>query len=337
MTQTASFTLISVEEPDSIISAISRLGLIEADEQLRHVEPAGEGNMNLVLRIVTSKRRFILKQSRPWVEKYPQIAAPADRLLAEVDFYERVEPYDPLRASMPRLLRSDREQRLMALEDLGEATDYSELYETRDLVAFPLREAVTWLAQLHAVVLEPPTDEIGNFELRKLNHAHLFQIPFQTPSAIPLDTVCNGLESVAASIRENRSLQAKAEELGRKYLGCGETLLHGDFYPGSWLQADAGLRIIDPEFCFAGPPEFDLGVLAAHRILVSGEEDSCKIVGNAYREAKGAENNIDLLERFAGIEIIRRLIGVAQLPLEATLHERTQLLKLGESLLMGRF
>src|SRR2546421_5684303 len=43
--------------------------------------PAGEGNMNYTLRIGTSERSFVMKQARPWVEKYPHIAAPWDRAL----------------------------------------------------------------------------------------------------------------------------------------------------------------------------------------------------------------------------------------------------------------
>jgi 5-methylthioribose kinase len=38
--------------------------------------------MNCVLRIETA-RSFIIKQSRGYVEKYPQIAAPAERVLTE--------------------------------------------------------------------------------------------------------------------------------------------------------------------------------------------------------------------------------------------------------------
>ncbi|MEL6104833.1 MAG: phosphotransferase [Planctomycetota bacterium] len=333
MTRTAPFTLISVDDPETIEVASARLGLFHPDEKLLQMERAGEGNMNLVLRVVTDRRHFILKQSRPWVEKYPQIAAPADRLLAEVDFYERIEPYEELAASMPRLLCADPSQRLMALEDLGEASDYSELYETRDLDAFPLREAVSWLAKLHAVVLEPPTDSIGNLDLRKLNHAHIFDIPFHTPSAIRLDGVCEGLDAVAIEFREDQSLQATAEQLGQTYLGRGTTLLHGDFYPGSWLRTDSGLRVIDPEFCFAGPPEFDLGILAAHRILVGGDQGSCELVRDTYRDAGGASIDEGLLKNFAGIELIRRLIGVAQLPLRATLEQRRRMLELGAALL----
>ena len=332
MTQTAPFTLLSTDEPSTIESAIKRLGLFEDDEQIERVERAGEGNMNLVLRIVTDRRRFVLKQSRPWVEKYPQIPAPADRLLAEVDFYERVEPYEELAASMPKLLCSDAEQRLLAVEDLGQAADYSDLYHSRDVEAFPLDEAVTWLAHLHAVVLEPPTDQIGNDELRKLNYAHIFDIPFHTPSAIPLDSVCDGLDSFAVSYRENPRLLAAAEELGNSYLGRGSTLLHGDFYPGSWLRTDAGLRIIDPEFCFAGPREFDLGVLAAHRMFVGGGEDSCDLVARTYESASDTDVNTQLLQQFTGIELIRRLIGVAQLPLNATLAERQRWLAFARTL-----
>lgn len=333
MTEIAPFTLISADEPQTIEAAATRLGLFEPGENLLQIERAGEGNMNLVLRIVTDRRRFILKQSRPWVEKYPQIAAPADRLLAEVDFYERVEPYDELAAAMPKLLCADASQRLMALEDLGEASDYSELYETRDLDAFPLQDAVSWLAKLHAVVLEPPTDSIGNLDLRELNHAHIFDIPFHTPSAIPLDSICEGLDAAAIEFREDHSLQAVAEQLGETYLGRGTTLLHGDFYPGSWLRTDSGLRVIDPEFCFAGPPEFDLGILAAHRILVGGDQGSCELVHDTYREAGGASIDEGLLKKFAGIELIRRLIGVAQLPLRATLAQRTRMLEIGAMLI----
>lgn len=47
-----------------------------ADEVVEGVEREGEGNMNCVVRVMTSRRSFILKQSRPWVEKYPGFAAP---------------------------------------------------------------------------------------------------------------------------------------------------------------------------------------------------------------------------------------------------------------------
>ena len=52
-------------------------------ETVRSLASAGEGNMNLTLRLTTSARTLIIKQSRPWVERYPQPDAPEDRALSE--------------------------------------------------------------------------------------------------------------------------------------------------------------------------------------------------------------------------------------------------------------
>ena len=43
---------------------------------------------------------------------------------------------------------------------------------------------------------------------------------------------------------------------GRIYLSETDTdpLVHGDYFPGSWLHAGAGIRVIDPEFCFLAAP-----------------------------------------------------------------------------------
>ena len=46
--------------------------------------------MNCTLRVTTTRRSFILKQARPWVEKYPQIAAPVERARVEAAFYAAV-------------------------------------------------------------------------------------------------------------------------------------------------------------------------------------------------------------------------------------------------------
>ncbi|MGS0526226.1 hypothetical protein ACU8V7_14710 [Zobellia nedashkovskayae] len=52
-------------------------------EKLTAVEKPGDGNMNVVLRVITDQRSFILKQSRPYVQKYQQVEAPLDRITVE--------------------------------------------------------------------------------------------------------------------------------------------------------------------------------------------------------------------------------------------------------------
>ena len=129
--------------PERLEEYLRRRGVIRAGEELRSVGKAGEGNMNLTLRVVTSERSVVLKQARPWVEKYPQIAAPVDRALVEIAFYEAIGTLPEVRRAMPRLLDSDRDSRLLVLEDLGEAQDFTALYAGEYLREPQLDELVT--------------------------------------------------------------------------------------------------------------------------------------------------------------------------------------------------
>jgi 5-methylthioribose kinase len=80
---------------------LNKIGFFDPKhEQILSVEKPGEGNMNVVLRIRTNKRSFIVKQSRPFVQKYPDIAAPIERIDVEYQFYKAVtnkaiEPHIP--------------------------------------------------------------------------------------------------------------------------------------------------------------------------------------------------------------------------------------------------
>lgn len=326
--ETAPYDLITVDDSAAVARSLDRLGILDAGERVDALARAGEGNMNLVIRVRTDRRSLILKQSRPWVEKYPHIAAPADRILSEIEFYRLISVHESIRSCMPRMLGADERCRILVLEDLGQASDFSDLYQSQSVESLPLREAIDWLVQLHGVAMDSGCSaDLGNRLLLELNHAHIFVIPLENPSAIPLDQVCPGLENLAVRVRGDSTVKAAARRLGSVYLDGGDHLLHGDFYPGSWLRTTERLRIIDPEFTFAGPVEFDLGVLAAHRLLVGGTEDSTDVVASYYAASGGRQIDRSLLNGFAALEIIRRLIGVAQLPLSVDLQRRTDMIE----------
>src|SRR6185369_3978544 len=107
-------------------------------------------------------------------------------------------------------------------------------------------------------------------------------------------------------------------------LGSGPCLLHGDYFPGSWLRMADGVKIIDPEFCFFGPPEFEIGVMLAHLYLARQPEDTIAAVVDFYRARAPLEER--LARQFAGVEIMRRLVGVSQLPLPYGPEEKEELL-----------
>ena len=124
---------------------------------------------------------------------------------------------------------------------------------------------------------------------------------------------------------------------GERYLEDGPCLVQGDFFPGSWLRTDDGIKIIDPEFCFYGDPEFDLGVCVAHLRMTQQEHNAAEIFLDAYAgELVALAFERDWVARYAAIEVMRRIIGVAQLPIPSTQGLRGKLLKQSREALLKR-
>jgi 5-methylthioribose kinase len=132
--------------------------------------------------------------------------------------------------------------------------------------------------------------------------------------------------------KKDAVLKNKVDVLGALYLSKGKYLLHGDYYPGSWLKTSDGIKIIDPEFCFFGSREFDLGILIAHLYLSQQEMSLLAVVEREYTAFKDLKPEI--LTGFIGVEMMRRLIGLAQLPLQIDVKEKAKLLKLAYQLIM---
>jgi 5-methylthioribose kinase len=328
-------------KPERLEEYLRQQGLMTDAEELRSVAKAGEGNMNLTLRVLTSERSLVLKQARPWVEKYPQIAAPVDRALVEIAFYEAAGARPEVRRAMPQLLGSDRASRLLILEDLGEAQDFTPLYAGEHLHRPQLDELVDYLVALHPS-LDAATDDqrqvFQNREMRALNHEHIFRLPLAPDNGLDLDGWTPGLAAAAEPLKSDEGYVARVTELGARYLADGDSLVHGDFFPGSWLGTSSGVRIIDPEFCLLGPRAFDVGFMLGHLHLAAQPDETCEALLSLYLEKAGVadEGVAKDTRRFAGVEIMRRLIGVAQLPLECGIERKEELLLLSRDLVMTR-
>ncbi|WP_428389262.1 phosphotransferase [Mucisphaera sp.] len=320
------FPWLSASDPEFIARILSRLDVIDRDASLLSVEKAGEGNMNLTLRVTTDNDSVILKQSRPWVEKYPQIEAPWDRALAEQRFYTTAAHIPGVHQRMPDLLAADAEARILVLEDIPEATDLTDVYHGIPIDDDELRQLGTFAASLHAQDPPSDTDAFANREMRRLNHQHIFIIPLQ-PGAVAgmgldLDALEPGLAAAAALTQADDKLLDIALRTGDRYLADGPRLVHGDYFPGSFLRTpDRGIFVIDPEFGFLGDPSFDLAVFVAHLALASQPQYTAEVFLDAYLATDNApEVDPILLARYAACETIRRIIGVAQLPLPTPSH-----------------
>ncbi len=331
-----SFVIFGLDDPQPLIDYLHNQNWLHNTEQVQKIAKAGEGNMNFVARIYTSERTLIFKQSRPWVEKYPQFEAPLERIDSEVAFYEAIQPHPDLRTGMPALLAFNKNGKCALFEDLGDVEDYASMYDHELAPSEEIILLIRWISRLHNTPfpyeLQP---QLANRAMRALNHAHLFDIPLQPDNGLTLDEITPGLQAEARRLQSNPDYCSIISSLGTRYMGIGHTLLHGDFYPASWVKTTDGPRVIDPEFTFFGPPEYDMGVCRAHLMMAGYSAEQIQDLLATYETPAGYEQH--LADQFAGMEIMRRLIGVAQLPLSKTLAEKKELLRQSEKLVLGEW
>jgi 5-methylthioribose kinase len=307
-------------------------GLVGADALPIAVERAGAGNMNLALRVMPAVGpSFILKQGRPWVEKYKQIPAPSERTLVEAGFYSLVQGDPFLAGRMPAILDFDRDNLVLILEDVGDG-DFTSLYTDATIAVTTVGALLEWLERLAAAPV-PDTNRplLANRAMRALNHEHIFTLPLLENNALDLDRITPGLADAANELMRNSAYCEAVAALGSRYLADGDRLVHGDYFPGSWLKTADGVRVIDPEFCFLGDPEFDCGVMVAHLMIARCEPDLLEMVA-----ASVIRRRLDsaLVAAYAGVEIMRRLIGVAQLPLTDDIDRKRALLERSRTLVL---
>lgn len=306
---------------NSPLTLFQNLEYWKEGETIYSISVPGESNMNLVLRIQTNQGSYILKQAKPYVRKYPQIPAPISRIEIEYQFLKKLSGSPFLTSLSPKVLLYDAHNHIMLLEDLGEVKDFLSLYGgQRQLKSEEILHLAVYLMNLHQLNVQsfPNTKK-----MRLLNHEHIFYFPFLEENGFDLDSVQPGLQEASLPYKTDSVLKQRIQALGNRYLADGKVLMHGDFYPGSWLQVHSDIKIIDPEFGGLGDAEFDLGVFLAHLDL----SEQAKEVKAQVQKHYSLPVDWTLVQHYRGVEILRRLIGIAQLPVSLSLDTKRSLLE----------
>lgn len=302
--------------------------LISPGEKIISISKPGEGNMNFVQRVITERRSFIIKQSRPWVEKFPQIEAPVERLEVEAKYYQFISRDSFLREYSPDVILYDPENLIIVTEDLGESSDFTFCYKkSKKINENQLISLLRYISHLHNKNWRDSKTEFpSNQALKQLNHEHIFIYPYELQNGFDLDTIQAGLQEISLPVKHDSKLKEKITALGKMYLDSGQVLIHGDYYPGSWLVINNTVKVIDPEFAFFGKAEFDIGVMVANLLMAGLSKDEIEKLLLSYKKRSDFDRNLFL--GFCGAEMLRRIIGLAQLPLELTLSEKNELINL---------
>ncbi|TKI04875.1 S-methyl-5-thioribose kinase [Martelella alba] len=260
--------------PQDALSYAKRHGGLENPETLHSAEEIGDGNLNLVFRILDAQgvSRMIVKQAVPYVrcvgESWPLTL---DRARIEAETLRMHGGFCPLHTV--NVLHHDAGLAVMLQEDLS--------------------DHVIWRRELLAGRHHPRTvRQLGEYLARTLFHtSDFYQPPEEKKTSIARFTnpqMCRitedlfftdpyighvrnvyepALAETVARLKGDHELKLAVAALKHVFLTKTEALLHGDLHSGSIFVAGNSLKVIDAEFGFYGPMGFDIGTAMGNLLL----------------------------------------------------------------------
>jgi 5-methylthioribose kinase len=295
---------------------LQQRGLLPAGEKIR-VEPAGDGNINWVRRVRFGEppRSVVVKQARPELERFPEYQAPTERIVFEARYFERARPLEPS-PICPQVIHFDTRERVLVLEDLGNAERMdAALLRGADLTP-ALRDLGAFLGAVHEATSDESLGaDFPNDSMRRLHGEHIFELPLRA-NDFPLS---DALRLRATALAADAELVAIADACHARYLEPRGALNHGDVQAGNILLPAGSPRLLDAEIAHLGDPAFDVGTLLAHVVLPAvarGRASEARSPAVALWEAYCAHRSHPLpfrqVARYAGLEMLRRTIGAAR-------------------------
>ncbi len=306
------------------------------------VEPAGDGNINYVRRVrLPDGVSWIVKQAREALERFPEYRVTTERIVFEHRYGTCVGESAPGCAQvLPHVLAFDPESRILVMEDLG-SERLSEVLDAGRVPDDALDALGAYLGGVHAATRGKAAElapRFANHEMRRLHGEHIFALPY-APDAFPLPPA---VRKAADERLARPGVREAISELRERYYTECSVLVHGDPQPANVMLQDGRPRLIDAEIAHLGDPAFDLGTALAHlRVFeavrpgaAAWRRGADRLV-EGYRRAGGRPADVELAHRHAGVEILRRTIGAARLPLLEPLAAAEVALENGVRLLLG--
>lgn len=211
------------------------------------VELLGGGVSNMVFRVRTAERLFVLKQSRPQLRTKDAWYSDLDRVYREQEVMEMLHPFLP--DTVPQVLFSDRENYVFAMSHAPEAAKVWKQELLAGNVDLEIgKQAGIVLGRMHEITAREP-ELIERFADRNV-FIQLRVDPFYR-------RIQERLPDVAAAV----------EPLIQQLLTRQQALCHGDFSPKNILTHADGFTLVDYETAHLGDPTMDIGFFLSHLIL----------------------------------------------------------------------
>ena len=325
--------------PDYLRQRHAEIRVFEPAAELR-IEEIGDGNLNTVYRVSDAarpERSLVLKHAPPYIKILgPDYPLSTERLTFEsraLDVYNRLAG-----GTVPVQYDFDADAAVIVMEDLRDA------HVLRDaLIAGRVDTAIaeqvgrfmgivhshTYIDTIGNATAQHYSQQFANATMQAITADYVFTFPFtehETNFWTP------GLAPDVQHLKADTDFLRQVERLKQIFLTAQQGVTHGDLHTGSILVQDNTAKVIDAEFAFYGPVGFDVGLYWANYLLsyfshqgnlnvqsalkaavmqvwntytaeftMTDAELKSEILGNIFQDAVG----------FAGLEMLRRLIGAA--------------------------
>lgn len=332
-TKNPNYPSLETGAPEVIARYLAGRNLISPDDGVVHVEPLGGAARNRIMRVVTRTGSFVVKQFRAWPAVDRPAPGPEERFRAESQFYRSARIADCARSALPEVLHQDAQAGCIMLQDVGDAFPLSGRPIEPDVAA-----KLGWfLVSLHHHSRSVPAcahyrnEQVVGWQMSRL---------FSTAPRNGRGVWLARWRDRSAEVRFALEDALAALERG------GTSLVHGDYTPANWVRNGHGPRVVDGEFSFFGPPEYDVGAYLAGLLVERQGPETLRaaldvVMRGCFRydarlvAAFAAVHVCDALERDAHRHAVTALRGSAALAVLRRLQKAVELRDL-EPLLPGR-
>eukprot|EP00040_Diaphanoeca_grandis_P019276 m.101737 g.101737 ORF g.101737 m.101737 type:complete len:388 (-) comp27346_c2_seq1:41-1204(-) len=309
-----------------------KIDLPKADVETFSAAEIGGGNLNYAFRVSSPALpggSVFVKQAPEFIKCLgPEYKLTQDRIRVEA---LATENFNRLTEYSAKLLCYDEMKCTIVLEDLR---DYELLRDVHGLGWCADERGVAqnlskFMIQLHeGSVRSSLTPEqidtyektFSNTDMCGVTSEYVFTKAFRQDDTNRWDAA---LTDDIKTIHNNTQFCMRVLELKKAFNTVKTSLVHGDLHTGSIMVDKAGnTKVIDAEFAFYGPPEFDVALALAgfcfstlysvdvERMSARG---AIEIIWTNYFKAMTSQS-ASLVLGFCGCEMMRRVIGAAHWP-----------------------
>ena len=312
--------------PDNALEYLRSIG--QLGEGPARVEALGWGVSNVVLRVETGGRLFVLKQSRPQLRTRDAWFSDLDRVYRELEVMQTLGPLLPA-GVVPEVLFVDRPNYAFAMSHA------------------PL-DARVWKETLLAGEVDVALGRYAGRVLGLMHEATAAQPALVEPFRDHTVFVQLRVDPFYRRVQERcPDVAAAVEPLVGQLLTVRHALCHGDYSPKNILAHAGGFTLVDYETAHFGDPTMDLGFFLSHLLLKSlraGEgRERFFALTRAFWEGYGSEVRFrpvaELMQRgigHCGLCVLARVDGTSPVDYLTTEPLRQAARRLGRSLLLDR-